>query len=377
MSSPLLPVCRPLLAGNELQYVAECIRTGWISSTGKFVAQFEECFASYLAMPHAVTASSGTAALHMAYAAAGLGPGDEVLMPSFTMVATAFAACYTGAMPVFVDCDPETWTIDPARVEEKITPRSRALVTVPIYGHPCEMGPLMALARKHGLIVIEDAAEAIGSEYEGRMCGTFGDLGCFSFFANKTITSGEGGMVVTASKEMAEACRSFKNLCFSDKGGRVFVHEHIGYNYRLSNLLAAVGLAQLERVVDYVAMRRANARRYTERLKGVPGLVLPVERPWAKNTYWMYGIRVEEQSFGETRERMMARLREHGIETRPFFTPMHRQPSLQRYGCNCEGEWPASELLAKTGFYLPSSTDLTEIEIDRVCETLLLGRQPP
>lgn len=374
MTQPFLPVCRPVLAGRELQYVEECLRTGWISSSGKFVTQFEERFASYLGLPHAVTASSGTAALHMACAAARLGPGDEVLMPDFTMIATAFAACYTGAKPVFVDCDPETWTMDPARVEEKITPRTRALITVPIYGHPCEMGPLLALARKHGLIVIEDAAEAIGSEYEGRLCGTFGDLSCFSFFANKTITTGEGGMVVTASKDLADACRSFKNLSFSGVGPRMFIHDHLAYNYRLSNLLAAVGLAQLERVEDYVEMRRANARRYTERLQGVPGLILPVERPWAKNTYWMYGVRVEEQAFGETREQVMARLRQAGIETRPFFTPMHRQPSLRQYGCDCDGEWPVSDLLARTGFYLPSSSDLSEAEIDRVCEALLAGR---
>jgi perosamine synthetase len=310
----------------------------------------------------------------MAYAAAGLGPGDEVLMPSFTMISTAFAACYTGAMPVFLDCDPETWTLDPWKIEEKITARTRAVVAVPIYGHPCEMGPLITLAKKHNLILIEDAAEAIGAAYQGRLCGTFGDLACFSFFANKTLTTGEGGMVVTARDEIADACRSFRNLYFRIDKPRDFIHEHVGYNYRLSNLQAAVGLAQLERVGDYVEMRRTNALRYTERLKGVPGLILPVERPWAKNSYWMYAVRVE-QAFGETRDETAARLRQRGIDTRPFFTPMHRQPALQRHGCNCDGEWPVSDLIAGTGLYLPSSTDLTEAEIDWVSEVLLDGRR--
>lgn len=374
--APFLPVCRPTLAGREREYVEECLATGWISSSGKFVTRFEEEFARYVGVPHAVTASSGTAALHMACAAAGLGPGDEVLIPDFTMIATAFAVCYVGARPVFVDCDPDTWTLDPARLEEKLTPRTRAIIAVPIYGHPCEMEPILELAKRRGLIVIEDAAEAIGSEYQGRRCGGFGDLACFSFFANKLVTTGEGGMVTTSSPELAERCRRFKNLSFPLGGQRHFLHEAMGFNYRMPNLLAAVGLAQLERVDAYLAMRRENARRYAARLSGVAGLTLPVERPWAKNSYWMYGVRVNEP-FGETRDEVMERLRRANIETRPFFIPMHRQPALQRYGCDCGGEYPVSDALARTGLYLPSSSDLAEAEIDRVCEALLEGRPRP
>jgi perosamine synthetase len=235
------------------------------------------------------------------------------------------------------------------------------------------MTPLLEIAERYGLVFIEDAAEAIGSEYRGKPCGGFGDMSCFSFFANKVLTTGEGGMVATASAELAEACRSFKNLSFP-AGARVFLHERLAFNYRLSNVAAAIGLAQLERVSFYVERRRANALRYAERLRGVDGLILPVERPWAKNSYWMYAMRITD-AFGETRDDAMTRMRAKGVETRPFFIPMHRQPALRRHGCACDGEWPVSDEIARTGLYLPSSSDLTDAEIDRVCDTLLEARR--
>src|SRR5262245_50657127 len=232
-----IPVCEPLLLGNEVKYVTDAVSKGWISSSGGFVGEFEKKFAEYLGVRHAVTASNGTAALHLAIAAAGIGPGDEVLVPTFTMIASAAAVCYTGAKPVFVDCDEKTWNIDPAQLEARITKRTRAVMPVHIYGHPCDMDPIREVASRHGLVIVEDAAEAIGSRYKDRLCGGLGHLGCFSFFANKVITTGEGGMVVTDDDRLYDQVRYFKNLCFPLDGPRKYIHDHIGFNYRLPNTL--------------------------------------------------------------------------------------------------------------------------------------------
>jgi perosamine synthetase len=374
VKEPFIPVCEPLLAGNELKYVTEAVSKGWISSSGGFVKDLEQKFAEYLGVGHAVTVTNGTAALHLALVAAGIGPGDEVIVPSFTMIASAAAVCYTGARPVFVDCERDTFNLDVGRVAEKLSERTRAIMPVHIYGLPCDMGPLGELARKHRLIVVEDAAEAIGSRYDGKPCGAIGELGCFSFFANKAITTGEGGMVVTSDGDLAQKLRYYKNLCFPPTGPRRYVHEHIGFNYRMPNTVAAIGLAQLERVDDYVSMRRENARRYNERLRGQRGVTIPAERAYAYNSFWMYAILIEDD-FGLSRDAVMAGLEARGIDTRSFFVPMHRQTSLVAYGADVSGSFPNSEYASARGLYLPSSSGLTEAQIERVCRELLALRR--
>jgi len=371
-AEPFLPVCRPYLGGRELERVTECLRSGWISSSGPCVREFEERFAAYLGVRHAVAVTSGTTALHLACSALGLGPGDEILVPAFTMIAPAFAVCYTGATPVFCDSSPDTWTLDPSRLEERITPRTRAILAVHIYGHPCDMDAIRSIARRRGLAVIEDAAEAVGSEVRGARCGNLGDVGCFSFFANKTVTCGEGGMVVTGSDEIARRCRSLKNMSFRASPMRTFHHEEIGFSYRMSSVSAALGIAQLERVDEYVAMRRRNASRYGALLAGVTGIILPPEAAWARNSYWMYAILVDGR-FGESRDALMERLAVAGIETRPFFVPLHQQPALRGFGGERDAHHPVAEMLGERGLYLPSSTDLTEAETERVCRAIRAG----
>jgi perosamine synthetase len=374
VKEPFIPVCEPLLAGNELKYVTEAVSKGWISSSGGFVKEFEHKFAEYLGVAHAVTVTNGTAALHLALVAAGIGAGDEVIVPSFTMIASAAAVCYAGAKPVFVDCERDTFNLDVSRVAEKITERTRAVMPVHIYGLPCDMAPLLELARRHRFIVVEDAAEAIGSRYDGKRCGALGELGCFSFFANKAITTGEGGMVVTNDAKLAEQLRYYKNLCFPLTGPRRYVHEHIGFNYRMPNTVAAIGLAQLERADDYVAMRRENARRYNERLRGERGISVPAERAYAHNSFWMYAILIEDD-FGLSRDDVMKGLEARGIDTRSFFVPMHQQTSLVAYGADVSGSFPNSEHASARGLYLPSSSGLTEEQIERVCRELLALRR--
>jgi len=375
MSEPnFIPVCEPLLAGRELEYVTKAVSAGWISSSGGYVKEFEEAFAKYLDVPVAVTTTSGTAALHLALVAAGIGPGDEVIIPSFTMIATAFAVCYTGAKPVFVDAEAKTWNIDVAQVASKITPRTKAILPVHVYGHACDMNALDALARKHQLLVIEDAAEAIGSRYQGKLCGGIGDMSCFSFFANKLVTTGEGGMVAARDERFAERLRYYKNLCFPLQGPRRYVHEDIGFNYRMPNVLAAIGLAQLERVDFYLENRRRNAAYYDERLAQQRGITTPPNEPYTLNSYWMYGILIEDD-FGPTRDEVMTLLRDAGIDTRSFFVSMHRQPALAKYGCDVSGAYPVSDELARKGLYLPSGSGLREEELSRVVDTLLSLRR--
>jgi len=368
-----IPVCEPLLGGRELEYVTKAVSGGWISSSGSYVAEFEREFAKYLGVPCAVTATSGTAALHLALVAAGIGPGDEVIIPAFTMIASAFAVCYTGAKPVFVDAD-ETWNIDPALIEAKITKKTRAIMPVHVYGHSCDMAALQAIADSHGLLVIEDAAEAIGSRYRGQLCGSIGDLSCFSFFANKLVTTGEGGMVVARDERFSERLRYYKNLCFPLDGSRRYVHDEIGFNYRMPNVLAAIGLAQLERADVYLAARRANAARYNALLSGQRGITTPPDASWTTNSYWMYGVLIGDD-FGLSRDEVMKQLRAAGIETRSFFVSMHRQPALAKYGCDMSGAYPITDDLARRGLYLPSSSGLSEAQSQRIISALLALRQ--
>jgi perosamine synthetase len=315
-------------------------------------------------MPYGVAVSNGTVALEVAIRCLDLQPGDEVIMPTFTIISCAQAVIYCGGLPVLVDADPRTWCMDVAQVEAKITPRTRAIMPVHIYGHPVDMAPLWALAERHGLAVVEDAAEAHGATCYGRRCGGLGELSCFSFYANKIITTGEGGMVLTKDRKMAERARSLRNLCFRPE--RRFYHTELGDNYRLTNLQAAIGLAQLEQIEERLAHKRWMGRRYTELLAGISGIALPVEEPWATNVYWMYGL-VLDEAIGIDAVEFARRLRARGTETRPFFLGMHEQPALWDRGFFRGEHYPVAERIARQGLYLPSGLTLTEEQLAQVC----------
>ncbi|GAB6282468.1 MAG: GDP-perosamine synthase [Ignavibacterium sp.] len=370
MQVNFIPVCEPFLDGNERKYILDAVESGWISSAGKYIAKFENAFAEYCGVKHGVAVCNGTAALHIALTALGIGKGDEVIIPNFTMIASAFSVCYTGAVPVFVDAEPATWNIDVNNIEEKITPKTKAIMAVHIYGHPCDMAPIIEIARKYNLKVIEDAAEVHGAEYKGKKCGNLGDISAFSFFANKIATTGEGGMVLTNDDGLAEKCRYYKNLCFPLDGQRNYIHNDIGFNYRMSNLHAAIGLAQVEKLEFYIQKRRRNNSLYKEYLKDVSGLTLQLEQKYAKNVYWMNGIIVNEKEFGMSRDTLMLKLKEKGIDTRLFFAGMHKQPALVDYGCNVSGDYPVSDYLEHNGCYLPSGSNLGENDIENICQQI-------
>jgi perosamine synthetase len=359
-----VPVNQPLLDGNEERYLAECIRTGWISSEGPFVRRLEEGFAARVGRNCGVAGCNGSVGLDTAVAALGLSPGDEVILPSFTIISCAAAIVRAGAVPVLVDCEPDTWNTTAERIAERITPRTKAIMVVHIYGLPVDIDPVLALAHRHGLKVIEDAAEMHGQTYRGRPCGSFGDISTFSFYPNKLVTTGEGGMVLTDDTVLAERCRAMRNLCFQP--GKRFVHEELGWNYRLSNLQAAVGVAQLERLDEFVARKRRMGEAYLERLADVPGLQLPLARTsYAENIFWVFGVVLEEGVPFDAAE-AMRRLTMHGIGTRPFFWPMHEQPVFRRMGFFAGEAYPNAERLAQRGFYLPSGLALTYGDIEQV-----------
>jgi perosamine synthetase len=320
--------------------------------------------------------SNGTVALQVAAACLDLKPGDEVIMPTFTIISCALAVVYNGGVPVLVDCDPRTWCMDIEQLRDKITERTRAIMPVHIYGHPVDMDPSLDLAESHGLAVIEDAAEVHGAEYlagrhtaqpQWRRCGSFGTLSCFSFYANKLITTGEGGMVLTDDPELAERIRSFRNLCFQPK--RRFYHEDLGFNFRLTNLQAALGVAQLERIEEIIARKRWIGQEYSQRLIGIKNLQLPVEEPWARNVYWMYGVVLSEKS-GMDAPAFAQRLEKQGIETRPFFLGLHEQPVFHERELFLGERYPVAERIARQGLYLPSGLALTAEQIDTVCKAV-------
>jgi perosamine synthetase len=353
-----------LLTGKELEYVTECIKTGWISSAGKFINQFENKWAEYCGMKHGIAVCNGTIALELAVEVLGFPAGSEIILPSFTIISCAQAITKAGCIPVAVDCEPDTWCMDVAEVERAITPKTKAIMPVHIYGHPVDMDPIMDLADKHGLVVVEDAAEVHGAEYKGRKCGGIGHVSCFSFFANKIITTGEGGMVLTSDDRLAEKLRSYRNLCFQDK--QRFLHDEIGHNYRFTNIQAAIGLAQLERIEETIARKRAMASTYAEGLSGLP-IQLPVEREWAKNVYWMYGLVIDEQT-GMDAKGLANRLRAAGVETRPFFLGIHEQPVFRKMGLFADLTLPVTERIARQGLYLPSGQAITDDQIEHVVE---------
>lgn len=364
-----IPVNEPLLDGNEKKYLNECIDTGWISSEGPFVKQFEQQLAARVERKYGISVCNGSVALDAAVAALEIGQGDEVIVPTFTIISCATAVVRAGAVPVVVDCDPHTWNMDVSQIEAKITPRTKAIMVVHIYGMPVEMEPVLSLADKYGLQIIEDAAEMHGQTYKGYPCGSFGALSTFSFYPNKHVTTGEGGMIVTDDEHLAERCHSLRNLCFQPQ--KRFVHEELGWNFRMSNLQAAIGVAQLERLDEFVARKRRMGQLYTELLSNIPGLQLPVpQTDYAANIYWVYGIVLEDDVSFDAKE-AMRRLGQYKIGTRPFFWPMHEQPVFRKMGL-FEGEsCPVAERIARRGFYIPSGLALTDEQVERVAQVLV------
>lgn len=365
----MIPVCEPTLAGNEIKYAEECVKSGWISSSGEFIKEFENKFSEYCGVKYGVSCSSGTAAIHLAVESMGIGKGDEVIIPTFTMIGACNAVIYSSAKPVLVDSELETWNIDASKIEEKITKKTKAIMVMHTYGHPVDMDKVKKISKKHNIPIIEDAAEAHGAEYKGKKTGSLGDIACFSFYANKIITAGEGGMVVTNNKKLAERASLLKNHFF---GKTRFLHEEMGYNYRLTNLQAAIGLAQLEKIDVYVNSRINNARIYTKLLSGVNGITTPPEAVWAKNVYWMYGILVEEE-FGITMPELRDRLYKKGIDTRTFFIGMHKQPAYKKNDerfPDTYGSYPVADELERKGCYLPSSSHLTKEQITYIANSI-------
>jgi perosamine synthetase len=363
-----IPVNEPLLAGNEKRYLAECIDSGWISADGPFVERFETAMAARTGRRHGIAVCNGSAALDVAIEALGIGPGDEVVMPAFTIISCIAQILRSGATPVLVDSDARTWNMDVRQIEARISARTRAILIVHVYGLPADVEPVRELAARHGLRVVEDAAQMHGQTYRGRPCGSFGDLSTFSFYPNKLVTSGEGGMLLADDAQLAAECRSLRNLCFEPE--RRFVHERLGWNFRMSNLQAAVGLAQLERLDEFVARKRAMGRAYDELLSGLEGIELPpAAADYAESIYWVYGIVLNESVAGDAAA-MMRRLAAHGVGCRPFFCPMHLQPVLRRRGLFGGESFPVAERLYRRGFYLPSGLALTGEQMERVAEAL-------
>lgn len=363
----MIPVNEPLFDGNEKKYLMQCIDEGWISSEGPFVKEFEEKFSSYVDCKYGIAVCNGTVALETALYAAGIGKGDEVIMPTFTIISCASSTLRLGATPVLIDSESETWNMDVNQIEDKVTDKTKAIMPVHIYGHPVDMDPVMELAEKYDLRVIEDAAEVHGALYNGKKAGSIGDVGSFSFYANKIITTGEGGMVVTNDEEMAERARSYRNLCF--KKEKRFYHTELGENFRMTNLQAAVGVAQLEQIDRFIKIKRENARKYNEKLENINGIKTPVEKHGVKNVYWMYAIELLSGVNLDALD-LANRLSEKGIATRPFFTGLHEQPVFHDMGLFIGEKHPVAERIAKKGLYLPSGHTLTYKEIHTVCEMI-------
>ena len=360
-----LPIAQPVLGERELVYVTECILTGWISSTGRVVGEFERRCAEYCRVPHAISTSSGTTALHLALLVLGIGPGDEVIVPTLTFIASANSVAYTGARPVFVDSESQSWNLDPAAVERAITPRTKAVMAVHLYGHPADMRALRTICDRHKLHLVEDAAEAFGSTYHGEPAGSLSDIATFSFFGNKIITTGEGGMVLTSNRELAEKCRVLRDHGMSPT--RRYWHPVLGYNYRMTNLQAAVGVGQIEKIDSIIAAKRRIAANYKAALAIIPGLTLPVEPKDCQSVFWLISLCIDPTVFGMDRDQIMTELKKHGIETRPVFPVVHQQPI---YAAGPHAPTPVADLISARGLSLPSDASLTRDEIKRVADTL-------
>jgi len=362
----MIPVNEPLLSGNEKKYLIECIDSGWISSEGPFVKRFEEEFSKKVNRKYGVAVSSGTAALDIAIKTLGLKAGDEIIMPTFTIISCINQIIRSNIKPVLVDSDPHTWNMDVTQIESKVTEKTKAIMIVHIYGLPVDTDPILDIAKKYGLKVIEDAAEMIGQTYKGKPCGSFGDVSVFSFYPNKHITTGEGGMVVTNDEIIAERAKSYRNLCF--KPEKRFVHDELGWNYRMTNLQAALGLAQLERLDEFIKKKRWMGRLYTELLKDFDVFQLPLNKTdYSENIYWVYGLVIKNGNNKCNANRFMQKLRNKGIGARPFFYPLHKQPVFNKMGLLFNKEnYPVSENLAEYGFYIPSGLNIKKEQIFEV-----------
>lgn len=372
----MIPVNEPLLLEEDFKRLEDCFRTGWISSAGAYVEEFEESWARYCGVEHGIAVTNGSTAIQVAVEAIGIVAGDEVIMPSFTIVSCASAVVRTGAVPVLVDCDEVTWCMDVAQVAARITPRTKAIMVVHMYGHPVDMDPIMELAKKHDLKVIEDAAEVHGALYQSgrttekpvwQKCGGIGHIATFSFFANKLITTGEGGMVITDDPDLAARCRAIRNLCFIPE--RRFLHKEHGYNFRITNMQAALGVGQVSRIESIVERKRWAADEYTKRLSLLKGLQLPIEHPWARSVYWIYPLVIADEVPMDAVQ-MAQRLRALGVETRPFFLGMHEQPLFHDMGLFKKEHYPVSERIARRGLYVPSGLALTIEQIESVSQAV-------
>ena len=367
-NSEFIPVNTPLLGELELRYVTDCLKSGWISSEGPFVSEFEEKFSSRVERDHGVAVSNGSAALDIAVAALKSGPGDEVIMPSFTIISCPLAVVRAGAIPVLVDSDPQTWNMDVQKIEERITQRTKAIMVVHTYGLPVDIDSVQELAKKYNLFVIEDAAEMHGQFVGKRPCGSFGDISTFSFYPNKHLTTGEGGMLVTDDGDLAQRCKSLRNLCF--KPERRFVHDELGWNYRMTSIQAALGLAQLEQLDHFVKKKRRLGSEYNILLSGAHGLILPpTSTKYANSIYWVYGLLLEDWLQLEATD-VTEQLNQLGIGTRPFFWPIHEQPVFLKMGLFKEERYPVAEKMARLGFYLPSGLGLTYQQQIQVATTV-------
>lgn len=364
----MIPVNEPLLNGNEKRYLNECIDTGWISSEGPFIKKFEQGMASYVGKKYAIAVTNGTAALEMAIVALELKVGDEVIMPSFTIISCAQALVKAGVTPVLIDSELDSFNMKVEDIESQITVKTKAIMVVHIYGLPVDMDPVLQLAKKYNLKIIEDAAEVHGQTYKGKKCGSFGDISIFSFYPNKHITTGEGGMVLTDDEALAKRCESLRNLCFVPE--KRFVHEELGWNLRMTNIQAALGVAQLERIEEFVSKKRLIGQTYQELLSDIKVINLPVpKKEFADNIYWVFPI-VLKDNYKKNAAQVMQELGSHKIGTRPFFYPMHKQPVFNKMGLFLSDQMPNSEKLAEKGFYIPSGLAITQEQMEKVSSVL-------
>ena len=368
-----VPVNEPLLTEEDFVPLEDAFRTGWISSAGRYVDEFEQGWADYCGQTHGIAVANGTVALQVAVEALGIGAGDEVIMPSYTIISCALAAVRVGAKPVLVDCCPRTFNMRVDQIEAKITPATKAIMVVHMFGHPVDMDPVLALAEKYGLAIVEDAAEVHGAKYlsgrdgdapEWRICGSMGHIATFSFFANKLITTGEGGMLVTSDDHLAKRCRDLRNLCF--RPDRRFLHTELGHQFRLTNMQAAIGVNQVKRIEEIVERKRAIAAAYTARLGDLPGVQLPMEENWGRSVFWVYPLLLAEDHPLDAVS-FAAALKEAGVETRPFFLGMHEQPVLHDMGLFAGEFYPVTERIARKGLYIPSGLAITGEQMDHVC----------
>lgn len=356
----LIPVAEPVLTGRELKYVKECFDTNWISSLGGFILEFEKQFSSYCGTDYGITTSNGTTALHLALHTLGIGRDDEVLVPNLTFIAPANAVAYCGAKPILVDIEPDTWNIDPNKIESKITSKTKAIIPVHLFGHPCDMDSILKIARKYNLLVIEDCAEAHGSLYKNRKVGSFGTISCFSFYGNKIITTGEGGICLTNDPVLAKKLNFLKDHCMDSN--KRYWHPEVGFNYRITNIQAAIGLGQLEQIDYFLQRKRENAKLYSSLLQNCTKIVLPVEKDYARHSYWMYSILLDESlEVG----RIMEKMRELGVDSRPFFHPISTLPPFRSHN-----KFEVSERIARQGLTLPSGTNLSAEQIGYICRIL-------